>query len=78
MSLIKLLKEMRNYGGPARTTGLTDEVILHFAEHDSQLKEAVEEAYRLFTGLSEDAKSGRSSPTMSIFMQTTPLIPLSH
>jgi acetylornithine/succinyldiaminopimelate/putrescine aminotransferase len=54
MSTIDLLNEMRNHGGPARTTGLADEVVLRFAERDKQLTDAVEEAYRFFTELCDD------------------------
>jgi len=51
MSIIDLLNEMRNHGGPARTTGLSDELILRFAERDSQLTGAIEEAHQMFSDL---------------------------
>ena len=51
MSIINLLNEMRNHGGPARTTGLTDELVLRFAERDSQLTDAIEEAHQIFSDL---------------------------
>ena len=54
MSIIKLLNEMREHGGPARTTGLTDDAILRFAERDSQLTAAIEQAHGIFSGLCND------------------------
>jgi acetylornithine/succinyldiaminopimelate/putrescine aminotransferase len=54
MSLIELLNEMRNHGGPARTNGLPNDVIARFAETDPKLTEAIETAHRLFLGLQED------------------------
>ena len=54
MTIIDLLNEMRNYGGPARTSGLSDEVILRFANSDDQLSEAIENAHQMFMRLRED------------------------
>ena len=54
MTLIELLNEMRNHGGPARTTGLTDDVILSFAKTDQHLTEAIESAHHTFLRLRED------------------------
>jgi len=45
MSTIDLLNELRNHGGPALTTGLSDEVLVQFAERDERLVEAVREAH---------------------------------
>jgi len=53
MTLIRLLNEMRKHGGPARTTGLPDDVILSFARTDQQLTEAIEIAHRMFLRLCE-------------------------
>ena len=44
---ITRLRAMRAYGGRARTTGLSDEIILRFARSDSLLEQAVEEAWLL-------------------------------
>ena len=54
MSIIDLLNEMRNHGGPSRTTGLADDVILRFAENDSHLTGAAEDAHRLFSRLRDE------------------------
>jgi len=54
MSIIELLNEMRNYGGPARTIGLSDHDILRFAERDSHLAEVIEEAHYIFSGLCDE------------------------
>ena len=54
MSLIELLNEMRNHGGPARTQGLPDEVIERFASTDEKLVEAIETAHRIFLRLQKD------------------------
>ncbi len=54
MPLIELLNEMRNQGGSARTTGLPDDVILHFAKTDPHLSEAIESAHTLFLRLVKD------------------------
>ena len=37
MTLFECLKEMRDHGGKARTSGLADEVISKFADLDPQL-----------------------------------------
>ena len=54
MSLIELLNEMRNHGGMAPTHGLSDKVILRFAEHDERLGDVVREAHSRFRQLLED------------------------
>ena len=54
MAIIELLNEMRNHGGPARTTGLPDDVILSFAKTDQHLIEAIESAHDMFLRLRED------------------------
>jgi len=54
MSIIERLQEMRNHGGPARTIGLSDDIILQFSERDSRLSEALETAYDLFSRLREE------------------------
>ncbi len=54
MSIIDFLYEMRKHGGPARTTGLADDVILRFAQSDPKLTAAIETAHDIFTRLRED------------------------
>jgi hypothetical protein len=54
MSMIELLNVMRNHGGPALTSGLSDEVLLRFAERDKRLPEAVRDAHSSFKQLLED------------------------
>ena len=54
MPMIELLNEMRRHGGPARTTGLSDDVIRRFAGLDSRLVEAIETAHAVFTRLQSD------------------------
>ena len=54
MSTIELLNVLRNHGGPALTTGLSDEVLVQFAERDERLSEAVCEAHALFKHLLVD------------------------
>ena len=54
MSLIELLNEMRDHGGPARTTGLPDEIILRFAKKDQHLIEVIETAHHIFLRLREE------------------------
>ena len=54
MTIIELLNEMRNHGGPARTTGLPDDVILSFAKKDKHLTDAIENAHPMFLRLRED------------------------
>ena len=54
MSTIDLLNELRNHGGPALTTGLSDEVLLQFAERDERLVEAIREAHASFKQLLVD------------------------
>ena len=51
MSTIELLNVLRNHGGPALTTGLSDEVLVQFAERDERLSEAVQEAHASFKQL---------------------------
>ncbi|MBN8727454.1 MAG: aminotransferase class III-fold pyridoxal phosphate-dependent enzyme [Xanthomonadales bacterium] len=43
--MLAKLKEMRDFDGAVRTTGLPDEVIADFLERDSALAEAIDEAY---------------------------------
>ncbi len=54
MTIIELLNEMRNHGGPARTAGLSDDVILSFAKTDEHLTNAIESAHPVFRRLRED------------------------
>ncbi len=54
MSTLNLLNEMRNHGGPARTIGLSDDVIRQFESHDKRVTEVVREAHSLFKGLLDD------------------------
>ena len=54
MSTIDLLNELRNHGGPALTTGLSDEVLVQFAERDERLVEAIREAHASFKQLLVD------------------------
>jgi len=54
MSLIKLLNEMKNHGGPARTTGLSDDTIGRFMATDHSLIEAIETAHHVFSRLLTD------------------------
>jgi acetylornithine/succinyldiaminopimelate/putrescine aminotransferase len=53
MSLLDRLNEMRNHGGPALTTGLSDETLRAFARRDERLAEAVQNAYAAFLRLQE-------------------------
>jgi acetylornithine/succinyldiaminopimelate/putrescine aminotransferase len=54
MSIFELLNEMRNHGGPALTTGLSDEVLSRFAKSDDRLEKVVKEAHSLFRDLLDD------------------------
>jgi acetylornithine/succinyldiaminopimelate/putrescine aminotransferase len=54
MSMIELLNEMRNHGGPALTTGLSDDVLVRFSERDERLCQAVREAHSSFRQLLRD------------------------
>jgi acetylornithine/succinyldiaminopimelate/putrescine aminotransferase len=54
MSILNLLKEMRNFGGPVLTTGLDDETILRFAERDPKLVATIERAHQIFQRLKVD------------------------
>jgi len=54
MSIIERLHEMRTHGGAAITRGLPDETVLHFAQQDPRLGEAVEVAHAEFTKLREE------------------------
>ena len=51
MTLLDRLNALRKHGGPARTTGLPDDVILDFAARDPKLPEAVEAAWEAFEEL---------------------------
>ncbi|QWT18331.1 aminotransferase class III-fold pyridoxal phosphate-dependent enzyme [Bacillus sp. NP157] len=44
MDVIGTLREMRDFGGKARTTGLPDATIERFAAHDADLRRAIDEA----------------------------------
>lgn len=50
-SVLNYLKEMRNFGGPAVTTGLTDDIISDFLGASPALGEAIDRAYAAFTDL---------------------------
>ena len=54
MSIIERLHEMRNYGGEALTRGLSEDVVMRFAEQDPRLGEAVDVAYSEFQWLCEE------------------------
>jgi len=45
--LLDKLNELRTYGGAVRTCGLDDATILRFAANYSELREVIDEAYRL-------------------------------
>ena len=47
------LREMRDYGGEATTTGLTEEVIEDFLSERADLASAIDRAYVAFVGLKE-------------------------
>jgi acetylornithine/succinyldiaminopimelate/putrescine aminotransferase len=51
MSSIERLNEMRNFGGAARTAGLSDDVIRQFILRDERLAQAIDRAYGLFSEL---------------------------
>jgi len=53
MSIFELLNEMRTHGGPALTTGLSDDVLSRFAAQDDRLSDAVREAHGAFRQLLE-------------------------
>lgn len=53
MSIIKKLDLLRNHGGAARTTGLSNDVIRDFAEQDPKLTQAIDAAYEAFQALLE-------------------------
>ena len=57
MDIIKQLETLRSHGGDARTTGLPDDVIRHFAERDPKLPQAVSAAVELFEGIREEQAS---------------------
>jgi acetylornithine/succinyldiaminopimelate/putrescine aminotransferase len=54
MSMIELLNEMRNHGGPALTAGLSDDVLVRFAEQDERLSDVVREAHAKFKELLDE------------------------
>ena len=54
MNLIDKLETLRQHGGPAFTTGLSDETIIAFAERDPRLEQAVDSALGLFGCLREE------------------------
>jgi acetylornithine/succinyldiaminopimelate/putrescine aminotransferase len=45
---------MRQCGGPALSTGLSDDLITHFAQRDEKLVAAIENAYHIFQRLRQD------------------------
>jgi acetylornithine/succinyldiaminopimelate/putrescine aminotransferase len=51
MHVIGTLREMRDFGGKARTTGLPDATIERFAAHDASLRRAIEDAAAYHKGL---------------------------
>lgn len=51
LSILESLTGLRQFGGAARTTGLPDDVIVHFARQDSRLVEAVQAALEEFQQL---------------------------
>jgi len=57
VGVLDLLSQMREKSGSAQTTGLSDDVILDFASHDSHLVTAIEDAYSMHSGLSADEVS---------------------
>ena len=57
VGVLDLLSQMREKSGSAQTTGLSDDVILDFASHDSHLVTAIEDAYSMHSGLSVDEVS---------------------
>ncbi|MDT8319684.1 MAG: aminotransferase class III-fold pyridoxal phosphate-dependent enzyme [Xanthomonadales bacterium] len=54
MSIIDLLQDMRQQGGPAHTTGLADSTVLQFAASNRELVEAIEAAHDAFLRLREE------------------------
>lgn len=55
MSLIDTLNPLRQHGGPAITTGLSDSTLLEFAARDPRLEQAVNAAAAAFETLRESA-----------------------
>lgn len=51
LNVITQLETLRNYGGKARTKGLSDDIIQDFSERDSRLSEAIEDAISQFDQL---------------------------
>lgn len=54
MPIIEWLKELREFGGEARTAGLPDDVIQRFARLDNRLPEAVQAAVEEFRQLCDE------------------------
>ena len=54
MTIFERLNELRNHGGSARTTGLTDAAIRKFSEQDARLAEVVSDAHEAFRQLLEE------------------------
>ena len=52
-SLISLLEEIRQFGGQARTTGLSDATVSKFAERDPKLVIAIQRAHQIFQRLQQ-------------------------
>jgi len=53
-SVLDKLNTMRNFGGPALTTGLSDSLIMDFAASDQTLVDAVNTAVEVFADLKND------------------------
>ncbi len=54
LSILESLTKLREFGGAARTSGLSDDLILRFARQDSRLAEAVQAAMEEFQQLREE------------------------
>lgn len=54
MDVIKQLEPLRSHGGDARTKGIPDDVVRHFAERDPKLGEAISAAAVAFRDLLEE------------------------
>ena len=53
-AVLDLLSEMRRRSGEAQTVGLSDEVIIDFANHDTDIVTAIEDAHAIQSGLSSE------------------------
>ncbi|MEJ8567625.1 aminotransferase class III-fold pyridoxal phosphate-dependent enzyme [Elongatibacter sediminis] len=54
LPIIDALNELRTFGGPGRTSGLSDEVIERFARLDNRLQEVIQEATEVFRHLCDE------------------------